>query len=519
MGKKLVKTFRDFSGGLSEVANDNMRDNELAVAVNAVPGERNGLARAPGTAREYPQIVVNGTPAGDVKILVELPLAGGEVKVLAFCSTTIGKMTLYGYDDDTEEWSAISSGEDAVVDWFIYANHLYWLNGSQFLVCDGTSVTTVSEDGSSGLWSKIQTAIAVEQRGQRWFFATTDNEVIFSEIGYVNKFQGTNIINVTSGNADRITALHEFNNGILIFQKRSVYFLEGWDFANGTDIQLSLLNVTTGTEWPKTVKTVDNAVLYLGNNGVYQLRVPSYSEKIAAVNLSMHKITSKLNALDKVDCFSGVWDGVYYLGVQTADGVVEYRMFTETRSFYGEFTQGATCYAPGFCGRNFMVIGCGKGFVLRYDASSYSYISLDTGGKMGIPFEVWSKSYDVVGGMVFNAKLKKGFVVMRQYVQQSTTLKAQLKADYVDSAWEWEMNFDESLVLQEGHYGETYFGFKDTVEKEVSIGRKAKRLQFRFSDSSMEQPILIYGMGVLYKPKKPKGNREGVHKVAPDLDE
>ena len=519
MSSKLVRVFRDFSGGLSEVANDNMNDNELVVAVNVVPGERTGLARAPGTVNAYPRIVENGDGAGDVRILVELAVASDDVRVLAFCDAENEKMDLFSYDAATSAWEKILSNTPAVLDWFIYANKLHWLNGTDFLVYDGTSVESVTEDGTSGLWSKVKTAVAVEQRGQRWFFGTTENEVIFSDSGKVNKLTGTNILNITSGNADTITALHEFNDGLLIFQTRSVYFLEGWDLAGATDVRLSRLNVTTGTRWPKTVKTIENAVLYLGSNGIYQLRIPSYSTKIAATNISVHKISDRLNKLEKVDCYAGVWDGAYYLGIRTADTIVEYRFFTETRGFYGEYTQGATCYAPGFMGADYMTIGCGNGYVLRYDPDSFSYISLENGGKTGIPIEIWSKSYDVVGGMVFNAKLKKAFIVMKQFVQQSTTLKAQIKADYVDQAWEWTMDFDESLVLQEGHYGETFFGFKDTVEKEISISRKAKRMQYRFSDDSMDQPILLYGMGVLYKKKKPKGNRSGVAKTTPDLDE
>ena len=40
---KLLRVIKNFSGGLSEIANDNMRDNQLVEARNTVPGE-NGLA-------------------------------------------------------------------------------------------------------------------------------------------------------------------------------------------------------------------------------------------------------------------------------------------------------------------------------------------------------------------------------------------------------------------------------------------------------------------------------------------
>ena len=43
---------------------------------------------------------------------------------------------------------------------------------------------STSTEEERALWEKVKKAIAVEQRGQRWFYATADNEVIFSEVGY-----------------------------------------------------------------------------------------------------------------------------------------------------------------------------------------------------------------------------------------------------------------------------------------------------------------------------------------------
>ena len=48
---KRLRVYRDFSYGLSEVANDNMPDNALVLAQNVEAGAYFGIARANGTER------------------------------------------------------------------------------------------------------------------------------------------------------------------------------------------------------------------------------------------------------------------------------------------------------------------------------------------------------------------------------------------------------------------------------------------------------------------------------------
>ena len=505
---KYSRVIKDFSGGLSEAANDNMRDNELVEARNAVPGETYGMSRAFGTNIAYPQI----KDLGDVILLIELPMGDGTARILAFTSSLedISLMSIYDYDSASKEWSLVAGGLKKLLSWFIYANKLYWLDGSSYKVFNGETVADVEEDGKSNLWGKIISSVAVEQRGQRWFFATRDNEVIFSEVGYVNKFAGTNVINITSGKADNITALHEFNDGLLVFQQRSVYYLTGWDFSAGADIALSKINVSSGTKFPESVKTVENAVLYLGSNGLYRLYVPSYSESVASKNLSENKLSSRISHMEIMDCYAEVWDNVYYFTLKTSTGLEEYRYFLSSDAFWGPFTQGATCYAPGFLGEDYLYIGCSKGYVLRYDEDSAHYINLNNGEPAPIPMCIKTKGYDVCGAMVRLAKVKRALIVVRQFAQQSSNLNVQIKADYLDAAFNWEADFDESLVYAEGLWGEGYWGWKDVVTKEISVNRKAHRMQLTFYDETSDSPVVIFGIAFLYKMKKVKGSRDGI---------
>lgn len=546
---KLLKSFRDFSGGLSEVSGDNMENNELEYAKNAEPTERYGLRRARGTAIAFPRVVfeplveeaeeveeeaeTTTLTADAIVEMLEMPLIenGVEVNVFFVFAQVNDDYYLLRYDDANEAWIDASGATARPLDFFVFARKLYWLNGTKIKVYDGTEVADAVLDvggGSSEYSNKIHSSIAVEQRGQRWFYATASNEVIFSGIGTPLAFATSSIININTNRADHITALYAFADGLLVFQTRSIHFISGWDWTSGSDVNLKKLDVASGTEYPHSIVTINNAVLFLGVDGVYLLRLPYYTDQIAAKNLSVGKIERRLKNLQINSCYAAVYDDVYYLGLNCSTGIIEYRYYIQTNAFYGEFTQGALCYLPRLRGIDKLFIGCPNGYILNYDEDIYSYINLQTGGQVAIPMEVHTKAYDVCGAMVQDAKIKRVYVCQRQYVKESSALIVQIKADYLDKAWSWELFNDESLVYAEWPNGEgiaglwdaTYWGWNDITSKQLTVNRKAKRLQFMFSATSFEdQPILILGIGVLYKRKKVKGSKTGIEDSYPQQDD
>ena len=506
---KFLRCYRDFSGGLSEVANDNMKDNQLARAVNIVPGQGFGICRSFGTNIALPKL----SDQQWLSHLIHLTLGNGSTQTLAFSSSANGQ-SLYCYDPDDEEWDCISSNVSPVLDWFIQANKLYWLSGSQISCYDGLNVSSLSqpEDMDDGIWSRLQTAVAVEQRGQRWFYATTENEVIFSEIGSPFEISSSSIINVNTKNDDQITALHEFGGGLLIFKRHSVHHLSGWDLTNGSDIQLMQLSVTSGTRWGKTVVTMENGIYYLGENGIYRLFVPNNSVTVAAENISEHKISDALFADGPLTkAFAVAWDNTYFLTVLGSDPDCqpkEYRYYPLLKAFFGEFTQRALSYSL-YQGE--LYLGISKGYILRCDKDSRHYISPDTGGFTSIPVLAVTKGFDVANAMIQDIRLRKVVAVARQYKDEQSHFHVRVKADYLDSAFQvGAVELDESLVYGEGSFGQVYWGWEDTVTKELPIKRKTKRLWFFISDESVDEPLLIYGLGLVFKKRRAQGNRTGV---------
>lgn len=531
---KYVKAIKDFSGGLSEVANDNVPDNCLVTAKNVVPGDGYGIARASGTSIAFEPIE---DATGPVVMMIELVI-DDETHIIAATEGDEG-WTLWdrNYSDIEGKyvWTAISDGANdhalqvnPILSWFFYDEKLFWVDGTAFRYYPDdegeiNDVPNTYHTGDADFWAHLQTSISVEEHYGRWFFATPDNDIIWSEVGYYDKFITTHVSTILTGVRDSITALYEFNDSLLIFLGRSIYNMSGSDFVNLSDITLTKLSVESGTKWPKSIKTVSNAVLYLGDNGVYRLNIPYLSSQIAAVNISEKQASKRLTEKGITDAYAEVFEGVYYIALRNGNTVKEYRYYLDQKSWWGEYTQQPYCYVNRLGGGDHLYLGCAGGYILYYDPASNHYYN-NTGNVTSISIEVVTKGYDVVGGMVIDSKVKRVFIVLKQYAAEQSSFSVQVKTDYLEGAWEanvdgmrrvinavlQDVTGDESLVWSEGLWKEAYWGWIDTVTKMFQLNRKCKRVQFKFMDDSQDNPLLIYGVALQFKKKKAKGSRLGV---------
>lgn len=562
MGKQL-KVYRNFSGGLSEVANDNMKDNELVMAQNAEPSSTYGIQRCSGTSA-YSRLTFEDDgetlyDSGAVKYIIpftaymeptgEDPYFQEQLLALSYDETG-ANYAVYVKNLPDGEWYHNSDGWvlSDVKGYFSFANKLYFLtgNGIERYQWDDTeqgykivsidaaqakSETTVTwgSDVWQKMWASIETAVSVVQRGSRWLYATGRDEIWYTKTG--EPFGILGAVNAVTQDNDKLTALHLFNDNVLIFKKNSVFQLSGWDYEGNTDLVMSRLNVATGADYPNSIATIDNAVLFLSSDGLYKLSIPYYSSVTAAENISLEKARNRL-VKDKgapVDARGVTWNSTYYLSLTFADGSVEeYRYHTKDKSFWGPYTSGALCYMPYADNRDYLYIGLNNGYIAYYDDTQSSFFDPDLQQQSTIPMIVKTKAFDVVGVMFQNSKVKKAFVAAKQYADQSSGLYIQIKADYADEAKTVDqesyehmigdalstkgISFDESLVWQEGEWWEERWGWNDTVCKQLPIGRKTKHFQFILK-SNETNPLVIYGLGLQYKRKKVKGDTKGVSNV------
>ncbi|MBQ6535544.1 MAG: hypothetical protein IJI40_02015, partial [Firmicutes bacterium] len=344
-------------------------------------------------------------------------------------------------------------------------------------------------------------------------------EVIFSEIGDPALIDSTNIINVEPGSNDRITALKEFSGGLLIFLSNSVYFLSGWDLDGGSDVTLSRLSVSSGTDFPRTVQVAENAVYYLGRDGVYRLRLPQNSMLPAAANISEDRVSRTLLSGSAVyDAFATVWNNVYHISAYFTDRPPrEYRYYPRLDAFFGPYDHGA--YSYSLLEGNRLYLGLNEGRIARFDRGARSYLQSD-GTFAPIRFDVVTKGFDVAGALARNVKIKSLILAARQYKEESSHLTVQVKTDYSDARFGLDLlSLDESLVYGEGVFGEAIWGWKDLTTRELLLNRRAKRATLRFCDEHADEPLVIYGVALYYKGRKVKGERYGSSRLEPVYDD
>ena len=123
------------------------------------------------------------------------------------------------------------------------------------------------------------------------------------------------------------------------------------------------------------------------------------------------------------------------------------------------------------------------------------------------------------GGMVSNVRLQKALISARQYPEQSSHVTLRIKADYDDCQYDLNMiNMDESMNYGEAVWGDAVWGWQDTVTKQVDLRAKAKRVNFFICDEHVDEPLLVYGLALVYKPRGVKGDKKGISRTAVSYD-
>lgn len=497
MAAKIPIVYRDFTGGLTEVPPDAMKDNELIEAQNAIPDERSGVTKAKGTVR------VNEEPFDDnpIEVLVEFGKSDGTVINIAFSGTTMRKWDGTVIKDDLP---------GVPTDWDIYNDTLYWLDGTNFWQYDGENVSEVTKhnDGDDELWEKIKTCHFIEQRGQRHFFAKKNsNDLYFSEIGNPNYVKATNVIKAITDDNDFITGLKEFGGALLVFKRNAIFGWTGFDPT--TDVVFKRIAAHKGTVAHRTIQYVENTLVYMADDGVYAL-IALYPDLLSTVNLTDKKISKVIeNAKNKDKACAVYYKRSYRLSLCTEGDVnnVEYRFYphiNEGGAWFGPFTHPVAVYHVG--SDNNLYSGHPEtGLIFKHD------VGLNYDGKP-IHFKIVTKPFDLSNYMIVISRIKKAFIAVRQYVDYTNALKLTFKADYLTI--KHTIKADESMVWDKSIWDEAMWGWIDLVTKEIKLGVKAKRIQVTVENNALDEPITFYGLAFLTKFKKPKASRLGVKEEA-----
>ena len=502
---KALAVYRNFNGGLTESAPDNMKDNELSLARNAVPDEVGGIMKVNGIAP------ISATLLPEVPdILIEFGEDEDNVEYLAF-----GNKKMFNWDGTIISTTLNGSP----LDWDIYNNKLYFLDGTQFWVYDGTDLTAAVKptDTSTETWNFIKSCDFIEQRGQRHFYAKKGSSLLYySAIGDPQAVADANVIKAVTDDADTITALIEYGGSLLVFKRKAIFKWSGWDPV--VDVRFDKIISHTGTVSQYSVVRVEGMLIFVGDDGVYALTSP-FPEQLSTVNLSRNKIEKIIRkAKNKDKIRASYCNGVYRVSLSNHEDFtnnVEYRLYLgiteeDAGSWFGDFTFPISFYCNSNYSNEMFMCSPGKKKIFKCAGETANPYLYD--GEP-IPYKVTLKPFDLVGQMVRDSRVKRFYLAAKQFLAQESSIKVTLKADYREKAW--EVNLDESMVWEKGIWGESMWGWTDLITKEINIGGlgKAKRVQVTIENNEADEPVLLYGVGFMYKPRKPRANRAGVEEV------
>ncbi len=488
MERKLI-TFGDFSGGLNvDVSPDQMAANELVVADNIDLGERGGAGKRFGT--EF----INGSSYGSrVEQIFEWPRNDGSTLLLS----TAGN-TLYRTADDGGRTNLQALASERV-SMFSLNDKLYFLDGSQYRVYDGSSVDTVSaEDDSENDLSPIRRCkFAVRHpKSLRIFFAGDSQDrgaVYFSEPNMPNFVKGTSKMYPTNADGP-VTALAVFVDAVLVFFKNSIWVWRGVD--PESDAIWQKLPTSEGTISPDTICLTTDSLTYLGNRGIFSLS-PSIIGVSAEINpgrgmimnVAQNKVETILKNIthpEKAVAEFYSKEGLYLLSYCDDGSGINNRVLALNQQ--GAFVRWTQIQANDFCYRlNGDLLIASTNYLLR--RKDWYRDAQPNGQYVGIPSVVETPKYSL--GVPMHRKLLTKYQAAIQGQPGDPEVGIKIKVDdHVVASTTIDSDLSEPLTL---------------IRKPIRM--TGNRFSVELSNSQIDMPFMVYGVGFEAKAVQSYGKR------------
>lgn len=488
---KFTIPYRDFTGGMHDDGNvGNLRPNEVLLMQNANPLPQGGYEQRFGCIK-------TNTLAGPIKRLINYKGIN-----YATWGTKLVKW------DGTVVTSGLASAE---ISWAIFKDILYILDGTNYYQYDGTTFDVVVGKGSMDI-SHIKRCKYLYKRGARLFFAgdpLNKNLMWFSAIGDATDLAfGSSVQAVTETN-DTITGLFEFSKHMLVFQNRTLYGWSGWDPA--LDVQFDKLPVHRGTPSGRTIIDSEAMAIYYGLDGIYGL-LSTLNYQINSDMLSEGMINTLKTITNPDKAVAINYQGKYLLAVcDNGTGINNMVIVGHTTQIKTLWPDKVTIPWTIYAGWqvNDWFIDPTTNYLMFASENNNIYQAFKGNSDDGVAIDCLVKHRIDLNKMFNKKQIKSMVIAFRQYVVESCVVNLNIKVDYKDS--NFDINTDESMVYGEGFWGNTLWGWVDSVVKEIPLRVNGSFLELTLSHKVIDQPMTLYGFAFYVKIKnKPKGVSLGV---------
>lgn len=516
MSDKKLLSFTNFNKGINTTASfDELAPEELTEAVNIDLKVRGGYTQRDGSSISH-QIIDSGSDPLQYPVsrLIDYP----ETPLLVI-NKSLRKL------DNTVITLLLNSNN---IEYEFFTNSkLYLLDGTDYLVYDGTTCSSVVATLETASLTAIKRCKFLIQRGQRMFAAgdpQNPNYLYFSEIGTPENFLPASVVKAVTDDNDKLTGLAVFSDCLLAFKKKTIFKWTGWDPTS--DVKFTELDTGHGAVCQGTIQVSDDYLIFADDSGVYCLETVDTS-LIKSYNISKSIEEEYHGLINRENMRSVVYKGNYYLACCTSGSSHNNLVLKASlgMAYNGSSDEGVSSLLfpwvtySGWDVSDWMIINDELYFASSEDGQIHKAFD-------GVDDEVWDYTtharklvpvssrvshYLKIEDPVVRKKLKRLFLIALQETSYPCKLILDVEAGY--NKVSKEIVLDESGSWDITNWDEVLWDWVDVVTKEIRIGKKATRVKITLSHSRVGEKMTIYGFAVYYKSKKPRGTRNGISDI------
>jgi hypothetical protein len=510
---KLFKVYRNFNKGLNDsIAEDVLYEQELAKAQNITLTSRGGYYKRDGCKKS---INLEVLPSSHVSTQIRYATESVSQR-LCVCNNT-----LYKIDSESSITSLKTGLAMNKIDFQFFSNsNLYFLDGTDYMVYDGTSVSSVTPAADTSL-AHIKRCTIIEQRGQRLFCSgdpQNPNYIYYSEIGEPNNFPAANTIKAVSDDGDHINALIELNDKMIAFKEFNIYVWSGWDPTS--DVTFDRLPIHTGTKSPKSLVRVDNMIIFLSQDSIIGLSMAD-NGYISVLNLGMNLENTIASLKNKEIAEAVYYQGSYLLACCDNENLdynnIVLRGYTNFSYSTSSDKSGETKTIPWTTITGWRVSSWfhdldGK---LYYGNTGMIYEAFVNKNDDGQPIIVDVIHRFNLADSFRSKKIKSLIMLVSQVGHRLFNVRVYLTYLTYGSATDiYDVNLNDVMIWGVTPWGTEWGSYADILKKEIRLNKDCDRFELRLTqnevNASTENDIMIYGFGIQFRMKRPKGQKSGI---------
>jgi len=348
-------------------------------------------------------------------------------------------------------------------------------------------------------------------------FATRDSSdpsaVYFSEQNDPTNFKTTNVLypTIAEGDAKGVTVA---GDKMIVLYADGAWYWQGVDPAE--DAQWFRIPVNAGTVHERTVALTPEGLVMLGRYGVHLYGPNVLEEGILSVDMPYIQDISGdrySSIFRNMTDYSGrgspraIYDnkgGRYILafkdfhdpgGIQPNNKVLVIDWSLKAASVWTGLRLNDICQL-----QDGTILAASYDNILKLN-QGYKDWDNTTGSYKPIEQVVKTKFFDF-GQPFFIKKVRRLLLAMKQDEPPYDVLQIQVVSDKGQTI--------SGVELRESLRNEELYGLESgLVNREARLSLKGTRFQVVFTHSCMDEPLTIYGLGFIFKSKKPKGTRDG----------